>query len=203
MKTEVSLRIKRILSGVAGVAIALLLALPYLVFGQEIRQQAAVGYLGLLVACAVSNCSVLLPSSSTIIVTVAATTLNPILCVIFGGVGSAIGEQSSYLCGRLGANAAGIARGDASRVTVWLRKHAFLTVFLFALIPLPIFDVAGIAAGASRIRWPVFAVAALLGKVTRFAVVLVLLFLIVPWWISQAPQPLSGQLQQLLARAGL
>ena len=68
---------------------------------------AFVGYLGVAVACAISNVSILLPSSSTLIVVAAASSLNPILCVLAGGLGTALGEQSSYLCGRIGRKGVG------------------------------------------------------------------------------------------------
>lgn len=181
MRPNIRVSKKQLLSTAAGLALALVLALPYLCFGQQIRQMQTVGYLGLAAACAVSNSSVLLPTSSTVIVTAAALTLDPALCVLFGGVGSALGEQTAYLCGRLGAGGAGYGRdGAAPKVVVWLHRHTFLTVFLFALIPLPVFDVVGLAAGAVKVSWPKFALAALLGKMLRYAIVLAGVFWVLP-----------------------
>jgi uncharacterized membrane protein YdjX (TVP38/TMEM64 family) len=36
------------------------------------------------------------------------------------------------------------------RITLWMQKYGDLTIFLLALIPNPLFDIAGMAAGASK-----------------------------------------------------
>lgn len=164
---------KRLLGIACSVGLALLLAMPYLCFSEQIRKMQTLGYLGLTAACAVSNCSVLMPTSSTVIVVAAAFTLNPVLCIVFGGLGSALGEQTAYLCGRLGTGGIELREdGKFRKVSVWLRQNTFLTVFLFAVIPLPVFDVVGLAAGIAKVSWPKFAAAALLGKIARFSIVL-------------------------------
>lgn len=192
-------QMKKIFSVLASVFLAVLLALPYICFREEIQQMQTVGYIGLFVACAVSNISVLMPSSSTLIVVAAASVLNPWLCVLFGGLGVALGEQTSYLCGRIGILGFGENLSERETRTVrWLRKNAFLTIFLFALIPLPVFDIVGIAAGVMRIQWYKYAIAAMLGKVLRFVLVIGALYYLLPWYIELLPPESSGILRQLV-----
>ena len=161
----------KLVSILLGAGLFLLFALPFILLREQIEQMAALGYAGLFAACALSNVSVFLPSSSTMFVILAASVLNPALCVLVGGLGTAVGEQCSYLCGRAGASSFD-RKADESlgRVHRFVRRHAFLAVFLFALAPLPVFDLAGVAAGADRMPWPKYALAAFLGKTIKFAV---------------------------------
>lgn len=159
------------LSILLGAVLFLLFALPFILLREQIEQMAVLGYAGLFIACALSNVSIFLPSSSTMFVILAASALNPALCVLIGGLGTAVGEQCAYLCGRTGASAFEKKSDDEiGRVHRFVRRHAFLSVFLFALAPLPVFDLAGVAAGADRMSWPKYALAAFLGKTIKFAV---------------------------------
>lgn len=161
----------KLVSILLGVGLFLLFALPFILLREQMEKMAALGYAGLFVACALSNVSVFLPSSSTMFVILAASALNPALCVLVGGLGTAVGEQCSYLCGRTGSAAFEKKEDEElGRVHGFVRRHAFLAVFLFALAPLPVFDLAGVAAGADRMPWPKYALAAFLGKTIKFAV---------------------------------
>ncbi len=178
--------LSRPLALLLGALLLVLFALPFLFLREQIQEVAALGYAGLFVACALSNASILLPSSSTMFVLLAASALNPALCVLVGGLGTAVGEQCAYLCGRAGG-AAFEKKDDASlgRVHRFVRRHDFIAVFLFALAPLPVFDLAGVAAGADRMPWPKYALAAFLGKTIKFAVSV---------WFAAAVLPVAAQM---------
>jgi len=180
-----TLTLSRPLSLLLGAGLFLLFALPFILLREQIEQMAALGYAGLFIACALSNVSVLLPSSSTMFVVLAATALNPALCVLVGGLGTAVGEQCAYVCGKAGS--AGFEKKDDAslgRVHRFVRRHAFAAVFLFALAPLPVFDLAGVAAGADRMPWAKYALAAFLGKTLKFALSV---------WAVTAILPLAAQ----------
>ena len=192
----------KLVSILLGAGLFFLFALPFILLREQMQQMAALGYAGLFAACALSNVSVFLPSSSTMFVILAASVLNPALCVLVGGLGTALGEQCSYFCGRAGASS--FERKDdaaLSRVHGFVRRHAFLAVFLFALAPLPVFDLAGVAAGADRMPWPRYALAAFLGKTIKFAVSVFLVMAVFP--ILAKVDGLSGNIYSaLLAIAG-
>lgn len=188
MKTKPESMVKKIASVAAGILLAVLLTLPYLLFRDAIQDMETMGYMSLLISCALANAAIFLPTSSTIVVLVAGTVLNPWLCVLFGGIGAALGEQVSYLCGRIGRQ--GFIRQDIVQprlsVVRWMQRNAFLTVFLFALVPLPIFDLVGIAAGAMKMSWLQYACAAALGKVVRlFLVVFLFVFFFQNGWTGK------------------
>lgn len=189
----------RLLSVLLGAALFLLFALPFVFLREQLENMAALGYIGLFSACALSNVSVFLPSSSTMFVILASSVLNPALCVLIGGLGTALGEQCSYLCGRAGASSFERKDDDAlGRVHGFVRRHAFLAVFLFALAPLPVFDLAGVAAGADRMPWPKYALAAFLGKTIKFAVSVLLVIAVFPI-LAQADNPSAGIYSAFLA----
>jgi membrane protein DedA with SNARE-associated domain len=91
---------------------------------------------------------------------------NPWLVGIVGGVGQALGELSGYLVGYSGHTLVD-ENPTYQRLVGWMRRHGMLTVFVLALIPNPIFDLGGIAAGA--LRFPVwkFLLSVTAGKVIR------------------------------------
>ena len=87
-------KLKKVFSIIVGFAIGILFALPYLLFKEKIQEFSTLGYIGLFLSCFVSNLSILLPTSSTIIIIAASLTLNPFICIVVGGIGTAFGEQA-------------------------------------------------------------------------------------------------------------
>ena len=177
----------RILLMLAGVALAVAFTVPYFIFREQLQQYALLGYLGLFLSCLMANASVFMPASSTAFVMAASLTLNPWLCILVGGLGTALGEQVSYICGLVGSKSLDENAPGVQRVRNWLSRRAFLTVFLFAFVPLPLFDVVGVAAGATRLTWWKFAIAAVLGKVLKFALAVAILLWVIPWFIETVP----------------
>lgn len=190
--------IKKIFSIVLGVVVGVLFALPYFIFRDKIQDMAALGYIGLFVSCLISNISILLPTSSTIIVIAASLTLNPWICVVVGGLGTAFGEQASYLCGFVGSTGFDNKNKTQKQTLKWFEKKPFLTVFLFALVPLPVFDIVGIIAGSKRMKWWKYTLAAVAGKTLKFLFVIVSIFYILPFMLDKVPGGLGQQLKELL-----
>lgn len=195
--------VKKGLFMLIGLLMATAFSTPYILFREQIREMAIVGYVGLILACLVSNISILIPSSATVIVLVAATTLNPWFCILCGGLGTALGEQSSYVCGLIGAVGFDASIDRNRKMLEALRNHAFLTVFLFAFVPLPVFDIAGIAAGATRMNWGKYTLAAVFGKILKFLFAVVGIFYIVPQILRVFPGPWDQIFEQVLEKLGI
>lgn len=171
---------RKVLSVLLGIIFAIMMSAPYILYKEQIQQMALVGYLSVEIACAISNVSILLPSSSTLIVVAAASSLNPMLCVLAGGLGTALGEQSSYICGRIGRKGFDDNGNREKKVLKWMKKHDALTVFVFAFLPLPIFDIVGIAAGVLRMNWIKYMVSAVLGKTMKFFLAVIGVYYVLP-----------------------
>ena len=196
-------KLKKVFSIIVGFAIGILFALPYLLFKEKIQEFSTLGYIGLFLSCFVSNLSIHLPTSSTIIIIAASLTLNPFICIVVGGIGTAFGEQASYVCGLIGSSGFDISTKKGKEITTkWFERNSFLTVLLFAFVPLPVFDIIGIIAGAKRMSWWKYTLAAVLGKVLKFTLVIVSLFYLLPFLLDKLPfgwgKILSDNLNQLL-----
>jgi len=74
---------------------------------------------------------------------------NPWIVGIVGGVGQALGELTGYMAGYSGQTWVD-ENPVYNRLAEWMQRHGILTIFVLALIPNPVFDVGGLAAGALR-----------------------------------------------------
>ena len=84
-----------------------------------------------------------------IIVVTLGGVLNPLLVGLVSGVGGILGETTGYLLGYGGRAAIENVR-LYQRMEHWMRRRGAIILFVMALIPSPLFDVAGAAAGALR-----------------------------------------------------
>jgi len=93
-----------------------------------------------------------------------------ILIVVAAGLGSVVGETSGYLVGRAGRGAVA-----DTRMARWVNHQmahpirSFVTLFALSAPPNPLFDVAGMAAGAFNVPFWRFASAVFAGRCVRMA----------------------------------
>lgn len=90
----------------------------------------------------------------------------PIAVGVTAGTAESLGEFTGYYAG---INGGKLMKGRRlyEEISRWLRKAPFPTMFVMSFMPSPVFDVAGLAAGAARIPIRIFYPAVLLGKVGR------------------------------------
>lgn len=154
----------------ASIAVIILMAFIYLANPAEsiMRRLHTLGYLGVFLLMFISSATILLPVPGLVGVPIAGIFLNPLLVGIVGGIGSALGELSGYFAGCGGRLAIEKNKTKIYKTTKkWMRRNGFITVFIFAVIPNPFFDLAGIAAGASEYPLWEFLLACLLGKILK------------------------------------
>ena len=164
MTPERRTTILRIISLLAVVAIS--------VFIFSIRHQTrmllALGYPGIFVISILANATVLLPAPGVAMVfTMGASPLfNPFWIGIIAGVGSAIGELSSYMAGFSGQ---AVIENSAiyNKVHPYISKYGAATIFVLAAVPNPFFDLGGIAAGALKMPVRIFLTWCTLGKIIK------------------------------------
>lgn len=119
-------------------------------FQSYVKNSVSHTLLGIYIACFITNSTVLLPASSMVIVLEFAHLINPLAVAIVGALGASTGELTGYFMGRAGSNI--IRSTKVKQLKKMQEKHAYLWVFIFALIPLPIFDVVGLMAGSSKMN---------------------------------------------------
>ena len=150
-----------------------LLLIPEPTFDREYFER--VGYPGLFLVTLMANASIILPTPGFIAVVVAGAVLNPLLVALVGALGMTIGELSGYLVGRAGSTISrGKEEGRESRWSRWTKlsnrlvgRWGVFGIFVLAALPNPLFDIAGIAAGAVRMGIAKFMVATFAGRLIR------------------------------------
>jgi len=121
------------------------------------------GYLGVLVLCFLSNFTVFLPAPSLLVVVSSAQVLPPLWVASIGAIGTTLGELAGYVCGRIGQDVSVRFTKLVDKLSKMIRKD-LLFVFVLALLPLPIFDAAGVYAGGNKMRATKFMMACFAGK---------------------------------------
>jgi uncharacterized membrane protein YdjX (TVP38/TMEM64 family) len=117
----------------------------------------------------VSSATLFLPVPGLAITTLVGSLLNPIAVGIVAGIGQTLGEMTGYLAGYSGQGLVNRSK-TYDRVEGWMKRNEFmgeLVVFALALIPNPLFDAAGMAAGALRFPAWKYLIAAGLGKIIK------------------------------------
>ena len=112
-----------------------------------------VGYTGVALSALLASGGLLIPVPALVIVCSASLFLVPLLVGVVAGVAETAGELTGYYLGYNGRHLV-TGRFFYHRVERWMRTRGWLLLFLLALVPNPIFDVVGIAAGL--IRYPLW-----------------------------------------------
>jgi uncharacterized membrane protein YdjX (TVP38/TMEM64 family) len=143
------------------------------------------GYLGIFIIAVVGNATVLLPVPGLVVVFAGGGLLNPLVVGLVAGLGEPLGELTGYLAG-YGGSAVIEDRKNYERFRSWMQRRGFLTIVALAAIPNPLFDVAGMAAGALHLPVWKFLVACWLGKSIKAVAIAYLgshfFQVIVPWF---------------------
>ncbi len=136
-------------------------------YPEKVEEFESYGYLGVFLVCLISNASVILPVPGILILFPLIATLNPILFALAGSTGGAMGEITGYVAGYSGR---GIIQGGRmySRVDSWMKRWGVWTVFVFAVAPFLLVDVAGMVAGALRFPLWKFVLVVWVGKSLKY-----------------------------------
>lgn len=129
-----------------------------------------IGLIVLFGLAALSTATLILPAPGLALTAIAGTAGDPLVVGVVAGLGQAVGELTGYAAGWSGRsflpdNPAVI------RLSGWLQRRGLLVIFALALVPNPLFDVAGIAAGVLRMPVLRYLAAAAAGKVIKNVIV--------------------------------
>jgi membrane protein YqaA with SNARE-associated domain len=120
------------------------------VFRTRITALGGYGYLGTFLVPLLCSATLFVPVPGLVIVFTLGSVLNPMLVGLISGVGATLGETTGYLLG-YGGRAAIENVVLYKRIENWMKRWAPLTLFGLAVIPNPLFDLAGAAAGALKV----------------------------------------------------
>lgn len=139
-QTQRALRLAALLLA-AGITVAIV------AYRDHLAQFEGYGYFGVWLIALLGNATVAFPVPSLAIVFAAGSVFNPLLVGLVAGLGEPIGELTGYLAGYAGQTVVENTQLYA-RLEHWMQRYGALTIFVLSVIPNPVFDLAGFAAGA-------------------------------------------------------
>lgn len=133
------------------------------------------GYVGAFVISLIASATIILPAPGIVVIIAMSAALDPILLGIVAGVGSAIGELTGYAAGRGGRALIPAERTrQFEQLTLLTQRYGVLALGALAALPFPLFDFAGIVAGALRMRVVRFLLAVAVGKSIKYIILILL-----------------------------
>ncbi|OGO50281.1 MAG: hypothetical protein A2148_06470 [Chloroflexi bacterium RBG_16_68_14] len=138
-------------------------AFVFFFFDIDLAQLTTYGYIGLFAVSLISAASIVLPMPGAAAIAGAGALLHPILGIpvpvlvgLVAGLAETLGELTGYAAG-YGGSALFRDRPFYPRVKAWMERRGIVTMFVLSAFPNPLVDVAGVAAGAVRMRlWHFF-----------------------------------------------
>jgi len=133
------------------VALLIVIAISIFVFSirDRVQEFAALGYPGVFLIALLANATVLVPAPGVALIFALGNILDPLPVGLAAGLGGALGELSGYLAGFSGQ--AVVERADIyARMQPWVEKYGGWAILVLSAVPNPFFDLAGVAAGVSK-----------------------------------------------------
>jgi membrane protein YqaA with SNARE-associated domain len=132
---------------VALVLLTLGLSVAIYLLRDRVENLAVIGYPGIFLVSLLSNATLILPVPSPLLVFSMGSALPFVLVGLCAGAGEALGELTGYALG-ISGRAVVEKRETYERMRNWMRRRGALTILILSIIPNPLFDLAGIAAGS-------------------------------------------------------
>ncbi len=149
---------------------ALIVAGIILYFSSYIQQFEGYGYLGVFLISLFSAATIFVPLPGWGIVLAMGAILNPFIVGIIAGIGSALGEFTGYFFGKGVTELTLEKQKMLGKYRKWMVRNDMLAIFVFAFLPNPFFDLAGLAAGAANMPKREFFVACAAGRMLRYVI---------------------------------
>jgi uncharacterized membrane protein YdjX (TVP38/TMEM64 family) len=155
-----------------GLSILAFIGITIFVFSVRDRaaELAVYGYPGIFMVALISNATVLFPAPGLAIVFGMAGVFHPLGVAFAAACGAAIGEITGFLAGIGGRTV--VERTDIYiRLEPFVRKYGAIAIIVLAAIPNPFFDLASIAAGALKLPFWKFFLAAWVGQLIKMTII--------------------------------
>ena len=133
-----------------------------------VREHTPVTCFGVFLVCFIANSAILLPAPSVLVVIQYSMTLDPVAAAISGALGAALGEMVGFMAGECGHYC--INGKIIRKIEEHFPRYPYLFIFAVSALPLPLFDVAGMMAGAIGLNKYKFYIACFAGKLVKMLV---------------------------------
>ena len=157
-------------SRILGLIVAILISVLVFIYRDSFINLQSYGYFGIFVLSILGNATIVLPVPVILTAFVGGAIFNPFIVTVVVASGASIGELTGYLAGH---GVAGIIEKGAKlqKVKKWMDRYGLWTLFVLAAIPNPLFDLAGIIAGATKIPVYKYLIIVWLGKLVKFGII--------------------------------
>ena len=162
IKPEKRIQVIRILLLIFVIGITVVL----LLMRDRISEFAAYGYPGIFLISLLGSATVLVPLPGVIVTSAMGVIFNPFWVAIAAGLGAGLGELSGYLAGFSGQGVVEKTKWS-DRLVGWMQKYGDIVILVLSIIPNPVFDMAGITAGALKVPVQRFLFWCILGKIIK------------------------------------
>jgi membrane protein YqaA with SNARE-associated domain len=132
----------------------------------DVERWKGLGYPGVFFLNFLSSVALVLPVPGLFGLCGASFVLNPLALGILAAIGETVGEISGYAIGYGGRSAVEDRRFYA-KIRTWMERRGTAVIFFVSIIPNPVFDLVGIAAGGVRFPLRRFLVAVWVGKTIK------------------------------------
>ena len=148
-------------------AVVLIIALAFALKDQmRLAAPETIGYPAVFLISLFGSATLILPVPAILAVCWGGVVLNPLVVGLVAGIAQALGETTGYLAGFSGSGLASKTR-MYQRIQPRMQRQGWIVVLIFSAIPNPLFDIVGLAAGATRMPLWQFLSAAGVGKTVR------------------------------------
>lgn len=134
-----------------------------------IGQFSQYGYLGVFLVSLFGNATVLMPLPILGSITVIGSALHPLFVGLVASIGAALGESVGYFLG-MGGSLVIENNKNYQKAKSYIDRYGVWAIFILALFPNPLFDLAGLMAGASNITYRKFFLAVWTGTFIKYTV---------------------------------
>jgi len=151
---------------VAILLFVIVLTVVLLLYRDRVKELGILGYPGIFLMSMLSNATLFMPLPGWLLPVTFGAVFSPFWVGLASASGAAMGEMSGYLAGFSGR---GVIEKSKRHDTLvhFMTKYGWLTVFVLGFIPNPLFDAAGILAGALKMKWWKFLFWCWLGKICK------------------------------------
>jgi len=150
----------------------------------HVKEFANYGYPGIFLIALMANATVFLPAPGVAVVFAMGNIFHPLGVALAAGTGGALGELSGYLAGFSGQ--AVIENTNVyERIHPWVVKYGGWTILVLSAIPNPFFDIAGVAAGITKMSLQRFLLFCWIGQLIKMAAFAYAGFYSLDWLINK------------------
>ncbi|MGC9521550.1 MAG: TVP38/TMEM64 family protein [Anaerolineae bacterium] len=155
---------------ILGLVLALAITVAVYFLRDRLRDVTSYGYVGLFLISVLGNATIVLPVPTLVTAFLGGGVYNPVLVGVISAAGATIGELTGYLAG-LGGRAVVDRPEMFARFNRWMARYGLFALFVLAAFPNPLFDLAGIIAGMSRIPLTTYLLVTWAGKIVKFVII--------------------------------